>query len=603
MPRSNTVAGWKKFLPFLVICLCAIAVNANTLFNDFVFDDASQVVDNNWITSVKYLPDIFTHDATHAATLGSSNFYRPVMNVVYMANYYLFGGLRPWGFHLVNVLLHTAVALLVFLTARALLREGKTESQEPLLSAPLVAALVFALHPANSEVVAWVACVPELTFTLFCLTAFWFHRRSQRLFDRGHLLSLAAFTIAIFCKETAVTLVPILMLYDLVRRDSRPPLGSNLARYVLFALPIALYAGMRVHALGGMAPMIRHPELSSFEIVINAVPIFCQYLGKLLLPVNLTALYVLHPVHSLLDAKFLLAAACLLVFAAALVISFRKNRDAFLALSFVIVPLLPVLYIRALGNPFADRYLYFPSIGFALLAGMLFSYLRGKSSGAGKAAGAVLLAVLAIYATATVQRNEVWRDELTLWSDTVRKSPDSYMAHAELGRALNDMGDHDGALREYTASQRLCSERVALLKGIEGPGRDPERMAPLLKECYQSLALLHNGLGLAHFGKGEIASAVNEYRAALAMEDNYTSHVNLGNIFYANHNDEEALREYLAAIRLDNNSSEAHNNVGCIYLSHGQLDLAIKEFQQALALNPNLQDARENLQMAMAGKR
>lgn len=59
----------------------------------------------------------------------------------------------------------------------------------------------------------------------------------------------------------------------------------------------------------------------------------------------------------------------------------------------------------------------------------------------------------------------------------------------------------------------------------------------------------------------------------------------------------------LAAIRLDNNSCEAHNNAGCIYLSHGQLDLAIKEFQQALALNPNLQDARDNLQMAMSGKR
>jgi protein O-mannosyl-transferase len=603
MHESKTLQRLKSLAPLLLVCLCAFAVNANTLLNDFVYDDVSQVLDNNWITNVKYLPDIFSHDATHANALGVSNYYRPAMNVVYMASYYLFGGLKPWGFHLVNILFHAGVAMLVFLTARELLRDEKGLISRPFFSVPLVAALIFAVHPANSEVVAWVACIPELTFTFFCLVSFYFHARSERLFDTGHLLSLAAFTIALFCKETAVTLIPILMLYDLVSYQVRPNFRSNVARYALLALPIALYAVLRFHALGGMAPMSRHPELNTFEIVINTVPLFCQYLGKLLLPIGMSAFYVLHPVRSVFEPRFLVSAAIVIAFVVTSVILFRKSRPAFLALTLITVPLLPVLYIRGLGeNTFADRYLYFPSIGFALLAGVLFTSKRLNRRGVIKVPAALLAAILATYAAATVQRNAVWRDELSLWTDTVRKSPDSYMVHAQLGSALNNREDFDGALREYRDAIRLCTERIALLQGLDASKSDSESINRALQECTDSLALLHNGRGLALLERGDIAAAINEYRAALSFKDNYTSHVNLGNIFYGNHNDDDALREYLKAISLDNNSYEAHNNLGSVYLSHGRIDLAIKEYQEALALNPNYQDARNNLEMAMRRK-
>jgi len=564
-----------KRLQLLIIVLSIFIVDANTLFNQFVYDDNLQVVDNVWITNVKYMPDIFNNDATHSLLKGASNYYRPLMNIIYMINYYLFG-LKPWGFHLVNVLLHVGVTILVFSVISLLIIKDKSTPSRSFLSIPFVASLIFAVHPINTEVVAWVACVPELSFTFFCLLSLYFHMKSLYNFDRGHFVSLAFFGIAIFCKETAVTLLPILVLYDYIYSPEKFDKRRYVMRYVPFISIVTFYLLIRFNALGGMAPSSRHPELNTFGVIINVLPLFYQYLEKLLLPINLNAFYVLHPVHSITELKWIYSLLIIIAYVALGYLLLKKNKTAFFGLMIITIPLLPVLYIRGLGeNTFSDRYLYFPSIGFAIIVGSLFTIKGINTDSWKKPLSILLISIWGVYSIGTIKRNIIWHDELRLWTDTVQKSPDSDLVHLQLGTALAKNENQDAAIKEYQESLRINPHYIT-----------------------------HNNLGLALFSKGNLDAAIQEYHEALRMNSNYMdAHNNLGTAL-ANKGDlNAAILEFKEALRLSPKDVDAHNNLGFTLANKGDLDAAIQEYHEALQINPNNEYAQNNLRLALEKKK
>ncbi len=199
-----------SLLPFItVVVLVSAGVYANTLSNDFVYDDRSQVLENRLILDFRYLPDIFTRSAwSFQSAPVISNYYRPMMNVIYMLNYYIFG-LTPWGFHLVNILFHAGNSVLVFLLTARLLRDAPDRVSEtggrPVSAniPPFIAALLFATHPVHTEAVAWVAAVPELSFTLLYLLSFYLFIGSAAAFSGKYVLSVVLFFVAAFCKENS----------------------------------------------------------------------------------------------------------------------------------------------------------------------------------------------------------------------------------------------------------------------------------------------------------------------------------------------------------------------------------------------------------------
>jgi Flp pilus assembly protein TadD len=560
----------------LLLILCVMAVNLNTLSNGFVYDDVSQVVNNSWITSIKYIPEIFSKDATHASITGYSNYYRPLMNISYLACYYLFAGAKAWGFHLVNVLFHLAATVMVYVLTARLSRDGQPEADR-FFTAPSIAALIFALHPIHTEVVAWVACVPELTFTLCCLISFYFHINSlEQSSRRDRALSVVFFGIAVFCKETSVTLLPMLLLYEYLFRPERPGLRQLAERYLPYLGPIALYAALRLNALGGVAPMRRHADLSTFQHLLNVPVLFAQYLGKLILPVNLNIFYVLHPVLSVGELGFLVSLAAVAAFLGLALFFLKRDKALFFSLVLLALPLLPVLYIPVLGeNSFAERYLYFPSVGFAMAVGYLY---RAEVAGRNwwrLPVQVVLVVCLMVFGAGTTLRNQVWHDELSLWTDTVPKSPDSDLVHHNLGNALAEKGDLDGAIREF---------QIAIGIKPEGSG-------------------LHNSLGVALSKKGDQGGAIKELQQAVALSPKmYGPHVNLGIAYAAGGDLDSAAGELRKALELYPQSFELHNNLGNIYAMKGNFDAAIKEFEEALAIKPDFVAAQTNLKLALNKK-
>lgn len=588
----------------IVISLGAFAVYLNTLFNGFVYDDAAQVLKNPWITDVKYIPEIFSSSAWGFQGPTTSNYYRPMMHVIYMVNYGLLG-LTPWVFHLTNIIFHAGVSLMVFLITsrffKEFLPEAKTYSHAP----SLIAAGLFAVHPVHTEAVAWIAGLPEVSFTFFYLSSFYLYVRSGPDSKSGYPLSLVLFFLAVLCKETALTLPIILIAYDYVFREKRDFLGY-LKRYIPYGILGGIYFVMRVHALGGMAPAKRYAMLSIYQYCFNIFPLFSQHLETLVLPVSLNAFHVFHPILSLFGVKGILTFIIAAAFAVLTLVAFRKNKLVFLGLFLVVVPLLPVLYIAGLGeNTFAERYLYLPSVGFVMLLSLCFSWVKVNFPKWATRLAVIFVAISVFYSTGTICRNAVWKDDYTLFTDTVRKSPDGAIPRGILAHALIDKGQIDEGLRQMGIELGLAqnSDQKSVTHYNIGAVYFKEGLIEKAVEHFQmGLKLapddiyLHANLGLAYKKMGLLDKALEEYEAALRVRPDYAeARNNLGLIFLKKGMIDRAIEQYRFALTYYKNDAAAHYNLAMAYDEKGLTDNAVDEYQTALRLRPGFIEAHNNL--------
>jgi tetratricopeptide (TPR) repeat protein len=562
-----------SLFPILLIVAVSLAVYSNTLANGFVYDDVPQVVQNPWIRELRFISEIFSTNVWAFQGI-STNYYRPFMHISFMLSYYLFG-LAPWGFHFVNILLHAGVTVLVYLISFRLFRmANQTSPFATMLS--FIAALLFAVHPVHTEVVAWVGGVTDLLFTLFFLLALYLYilsaeRRVQK--KTLYLLSAASFFLATLCKEPALTFPLILVAYDCTfRREALRPL-DYLKRYSPYLGVAAVYFILRVNALGGLAPVRRHGELSVYEYLINIFPLFRQYLGKLLLPTHLNAYHVFSPISSIVGRNGLLSLAATMVFAIAVLLSWRKNRQAFFALSLVLVPLLPALYIPGTGeNTFAERYLYLPSFGFVLLVALITGQVVLHKPRWSAALAVAIALVTALYSFGTVQRNGVWKDDERLWRDVVGKSPGSAVSHYNLACTLSSRGRIDEAIEEFRTAIRL-----------------------------QPAAVAYKSLGAAYQAKGFINEAIEQYQLAVRLQpDDVGAHSSLAAAYADLGALDNAIEHFRIVVQLQPDSANAQYNLGTAYLEKGWPAAAIPHLETAVRLNPAESLFRSDLDRAVS---
>lgn len=459
-------------LAVMTLLAVSLGVYSVTLEYGFVYDDQTQVLENPWIRELSRVPDILSSSGT-AFQNKAANTFRPLLHLVFMAEYHAFG-LKAWGWHLVNVLLHSLNAVMVFLVASTIFSDETAEtlrertaglaSRPPVLASvpPFFAGLLFALHPVNSEVVSWVSAVPELTFTLFLLLSFYIYVRGGEDTASVRMLSLVFFFLALLGKETALSLVFIIFAYEYSRGDGGLKRGIKRSLpYLLAAVP---YLALRTYAVGGMLHH-KQADLSAYGALLNAFPLAQKYFWKLLWPSGLNALYEFYPVSSPLDPGVTGGAAAALMMGAAFFLA-RRSKAALVGLSMVAAPLLPVLYIPALSSaPFADRYMYLPTAGLAILL----SYAMKRAFSIRRSRPAPAVVILLVLATAlsftcaaaTIKRSPVWKDDYSLWADTVKKSPNNANVHYNLAWASQERGYIPGAIEHYREAARLDPERSA----------------------------------------------------------------------------------------------------------------------------------------------
>ncbi len=445
------------------------------------------------------------------------------------------------------------------------------------------AACLFAVHPVHTDSVAYISGRRDILSTLFYLLGFYFFLLSrQRQKTRLLIPALVSYLLAISSKEMAVTLPAIFFLYDgitnlpeegsLFKRCSAS-LKKIISRYgffYLFFLTIALlFTGYKVF-IKSPSNKIGFYGGDPFIQFLTVGKILVHYIKLLFYPVNLLADYSFNSFplsQSLFEPATLLSLAvlCTLGFLAVKLLVIDKLM-AF-AVVWFFVTLLPVCHIFPHHELLAEHYLYLPSFGFVLLAGLLFERLLTAFRWQ-YAAYALFAIIILLLSARTVYRNYDWKNSFTLWGKTIKTSPDCV-------RALNNLGIEYFKRKDYTRAEQLY------------------RRALSLQPVYEKAVF---NLGNLYRIKEDYNTAISMYQKAARLNpENFRNHNNLGNALAMTKKFDQAVQAYKNALKHNPDYPEANNNLGNVYRSLGKVDQAITHYQKAIELEPFYSDAYTNL--------
>ena len=554
--HTSTTSRLRITLTALAVFVFAACLYLPSLKNGFVWDDKA-LVENPDIRTLNgdTVKRVFTTNYWDATDV-TSGLYRPLTALSFHADYQTHAD-KPAGFHLTNVLFNAAVCALLFLVLVEMFAA---------LDLALFAALFFAAFPMHVENVAWVSGRTDLLATMFMLASLWWTGARK-----GALIGAAFFFIAaLLSKETAIVLPAVVLVSTLLSAHREPSARRRgiILTTVLFVIAL-LYLVLRKQVLGASVGYF-HRFTHGFEQAV-ALPfsILAHYTYKLVFPFRPNAESDFPPPAHFWNVHVLVGVAIFAGICYALW-RWRGNRVFVFGTAVIAIGLLPVLNILPLNQILAERFLYFPSTGFALLVALLVITLRRRWR---LPATVVFVLLLAACSARTVTRTADWKDELTLFQKSVAASPDNARARASLGSTLYDLERYDEALNEFRHAVRV---NPSYAPGWSGLARTEGKLGHL-KEAMDAInnaldidpdnAVYYNSLGMLQFQARDYMNAVGSFREVLQIRPRHLhARFNLGLALYQLGDFEGAVKEFT---ELENKDGDFQN--AWFFLAESQL--------------------------------
>ncbi|HUK39852.1 MAG TPA: tetratricopeptide repeat protein, partial [Candidatus Acidoferrales bacterium] len=617
------------WLPPLCIAALTVIFFLPALQNGFVWDDESNIEENLSYRGLGWsrLRWMFT-----TFLMGH---YQP-LSWITLGSDYLIWGMNPFGYHLSNLILHVANAVLFYFVTRRLLRFAFSlppddKSPWQLSAGSTFAALLFAIHPLRVESVAWVTERRDVLAGFFFLWTIYCYLRalaiedflSQRCWLAG---ALVVYFLSLLSKASAMTLPVVLLLldvYPLRRLHGRlsdwykPPQRKVLWEKIPFFLLAAVFAVTALlaqHSTENLKPLAKYSLTSRIGQAFYGLMF---YLWKTLLPTGLSVLYEL-PTQA--DQWFpraaIAAGAAVMAISVVLFLVRRRFPGVLVAWLCYIVLVAPVLGIAQSGPQLvADRYSYFSCMAWAVLAGAALSHVwgwwqqRALHSSTLNLICVCAAGVLIVLGIMTWRQTQLWHDSERLWNHALAIDPNSISAYINLGGEMRIQNRPEAAIRYYSQAAALRSD-VALpywnlgdlfmQRGdLDAAARSYSRVVeidPKAVRGYQGLAAV-----LAKKGRGEEAIAL--YLRVLGMDPNNARlHNDFGGLLISLGNMKKAKEHFQRAASLDPDRSEPYFNLGNLAVGEGNLNQAIAYYQRALEADPNYAEAHHNLGRVFAAE-
>lgn len=552
-PRESRWPFWAVAAAALVAVFWAYGPS---LHGEFVFDDL-------------YLS--FTGPDAGAPLAVWLRGVRPLMQLSYWFSYQL-SAADPFSYHVLNVLIHCATSALVLLIVMRLLEWSGIEKPRRVPLAGM-AALLFLLHPAQTEAVAYVAGRSESQSTLFVMAALavFLYRKQTAItwVVAGEVLAL--FGLALLTKEQTVALPALLLLTDFWWNPGFSLRGIR-GNWKLYAPMAAGAAG----AVFYFRDLILHAQSAGFSLkdftwyqyFFTQCRALWIYMREFVVPVRLNADWDLPISRSILDHGAIFGLIALVAAAiAAWILRRRFPLAAYGFLSYLIL-MAPTSSILPIQDPIAERRLYFSMLGLLLMVVDLASRIRIEPRELAAAGAVVVLAA----AFATHARAAVWQDDLSLWSDTIQKSPDKMRARFQLAFAYYERHEYATAIQKFAAAAQVSPPR-----------------ADLLLDWGLSYGALH-----------ETDKAIEKLQQSAALAPTAHVYSQIGQTYGSAGRWQEALDALNQSNKIDPNYALTYFYRGLVYYNLHQCPQAVADYRRALAIDPTVPEGIAALRQAEA---
>ncbi|HXJ80523.1 MAG TPA: tetratricopeptide repeat protein [Candidatus Methylomirabilis sp.] len=555
----------------LLVALITVVVFLPTLRNQFLdWDDPINFLNNPSYRGLGWSNLRWMLTTTHMGH------WIPLTWVTFGVDYLLWG-MNPFGYHLTNLLLHAAGAVVFYFVALRLLRAGMARQGEVALRVGAgAAALFFAIHPLRVESVAWITERRDV------LSGFWFLLTILTYLESVALTgarqrwwqtcSVGCYAMAVASKSIVMTLPLVLIVldvYPLGRLGGRwrqwvderaRRIWAEKVPYVLLALVAGSVSAYAVRSI--VEPLGARTLTSRIGVAFDGLGF---YVWKAVLPFSIAPLYQISPMVDPLSLPIVVSALAVAGLTVVLFLLRRRWPACLAAWSAYAILLAPVSGIVQSGSQtVAARYSYLPSLALALLVGAGACRLaREAREGPGRAWARVGVAALLIgvagLGALTWKQAHVWHDPETFWSYAVALQPTASIPHNNLGAVLMRQGRFDEAQRHIETAVRLSPDYL---------------------DARRNLATILEALG--------------------RVDDASQARARLGGLLLKQGNTDEAIALFQELVTARPGDPKAYNNLGAALFFKGDLDAAIEHFRRALQVDPSFAEARRNLDKALA---
>lgn len=627
-------------LSFLLISILTLACYFNAINGDFIADDYVLIVNNPQIKSLANIPKLFTQSYWGEQFLDHGN-YRPLTNLTFVLNYAL-GGLDPRGYHLLNIIIHLLNSSIIYLIGTKYLKDHRIS---------LLTAIFFAVHPAHTEAVTNIAGRPELLSSFFLLLGwlFYAYRTNRREF---YLASLICYFLGLLVKESAIVLVGILFISDLLSQgpdnltNSIAWFKKRLPFYAGYMLLTLLYLMIRFSVIGKLGV---NAELTFFKNgpfiarIFTMSQVFIKYYQLMIWPNVLSADYDFSavPLTTQINSVVIISLLINIGLIISILIAFWRNRFiAFAGAFFIVTTSIISNIIFPTGILMAERVLYMPLLTICLLfAGLLINLYQQKNSLIKYLALILIVALTSMAIVRCYYRNKDWSSPDASVYALIKASPNNTKALLELATIYWRDGQFADAEREIKKAIEIAPNQAkqcgVLAQLYVAQGRFDEALPwakrsleifsrndfvyIVLAQIYnhknqfnEAITALKQGQEISPYNAtichdlainlaliGDRNSAIIQLTRAIELKEDYAdAHANLALMLRGTVQEQEAWAHIEKAVELEPNNAVYHNILGNFLSNANRLPEAITQFNLAITCDKKFLEAYNNLGVA-----
>ncbi len=554
MKVKNYLADASNLRFFLLLFVSCFILYFHTCNNDFVYDDVHLIINNAYIKHIRLIPRIFSVDFFHFSPLHAVNYYRPIPILTHALEYKIWR-LNPFGYHLTNIVLHAFNCLLVYYLIFLLFNNNNLAR---------LSSVLFCLHPIHNTTVSLIFNRSSLLLLFFGMAGIINYLLFTRSFKiKNYLLSIVCFSLAVFTKENAILLLPLLLLCLYSGSKNK----VNLKYLLPFPVIYLLYLYIRLILLNIPFPRYQYllyhfnPVLDAF----NFLNILTHYLRLLISPVDL---YFMHAVNAItVLSKASISAFIFWVLIGGLFLWAIKNNKRIIFWGIAWFGLSISYVIKAMHTfeisqlAMLEHWLYLPSIGFFLILGNTLYKLYRKIP---KISIPLFICLFIFWSVLTVNQNSYGKNKPLFYKHILDNSPNNTYARYNLANVFLDLKNYDEAEKQF---------RIVLTT-------DPR--APDIPDVYL-------GLGNVYLARGDnLNGAIGWYKKALEYQPSFAeAWNNLGLVYTKQDKRKEAYAAFQKALLYNPGLAVAYANLGDWHMKKQEFRQAIGFYQKARYLDPD----------------